>query len=386
MSFFGNSAINRANLHSGVQAFAQAAGGVFVLVFLLKAGVSVPLTLCAQAAWVAQRFLLRPFVLPLARRVGLRRTVIAGTVLEAAVFPIVARVQGLDGWFVALLLVAPIGSVLYWTCYHAYFASLGDEAHRGGQVGAREALNALMGVVAPLIGAWMLVTWGPQPAFWVVAALQTAAALPLLGAPDVAIAREAPGGFRAALLGATLMATDGWFAACWYYVWQIALFVTLKQSFSAYGGAMALAALVGAVGGLTIGRRIDMGHGRAALAVAYGGAGLVTLVKAASLGWPWLAVGANALAAVSAALVIPALMTPIYNLAKVSPCPLRFHIATEGGWDLGCGLGCLAAAGTVALGGSLAAPILLSFVGAAVAFGLLWRRYGEVAAAAAAAP
>ena len=56
MSFFGNSAINRVNLHYAIQAIAAGAGGVFVLAFLLKAGVSVPLTLLTQAGLVAGRF------------------------------------------------------------------------------------------------------------------------------------------------------------------------------------------------------------------------------------------------------------------------------------------------------------------------------------------
>jgi len=36
------------------------AGGIFFLVFMLRAGVPVPVVLCAQAAIVALRFLMRP--------------------------------------------------------------------------------------------------------------------------------------------------------------------------------------------------------------------------------------------------------------------------------------------------------------------------------------
>jgi len=377
MSFFGNRAINRVNLHYGLQQFAQGMGGVFFLVFLLRAGVSVPITLAANAAIVAERFVIRPAILPLAQRIGLRRTLIAGTLMEALAFPLLAEVNGLNWAFYALLLVTPIGSVLYWTCFHAYFATLGDAEHRGGQLGAREALAALVGIVAPLIGAALLIGSGPRIMFWIVAVLQVFAAAPLIGGPDVAVAREAPGGFRAARLGATLLATDGWFAAGYYYVWQIALFVTLDESYSAYGGAMALAALLGAVCGLVIGRRIDLGHGRTALVIACVVAASVVALRAVSLGSPALAVAANALGAVVVALWIPALMTPVYNLAKASPCPVRFHVATEGGWDIGCGLGSLAAAAFAWRGQSLAGGILLAVVGILAALPLLWRHYGR---------
>lgn len=378
MSFFGNAAINRLHLHSAIQALSEGAGGLFILVFLLKAGVSAPLVLCAMAAMTGGRFLLRPFVLPLARRIGLRRTLIAGTVLEAAIFPLLPLVKGPDAVFVAAVLVGPVGSVLYWTCYHAYFASVGDAERRGGQVGMRQAVTTIVGIVAPLLGAWALVFGGPWFAFLGAGAIQMAAALPLLGAPEVPIADEAPGALKAAWLGAALMACDGVFSGGYHYVWQIALFTALGESFTAYGGAMALAALVGAAFSLWIGRRIDAGRGRSAILIALAVAAGVLTLRAVSVGSPWLAVTANAMGALVAAVWIPALMTPIYNLAKDSPCPLRFNVATEGGWDLGCAGACLIGAALVAAGQSFAAPILLGLSGAVTAFVLLWRRYAPV--------
>jgi hypothetical protein len=68
MAFLRNDAINRVNLHYGIQVLAQSAGGIFFLVFLLRAGVSIPVALIAQAAILAGRFFLRPAILPLAKR------------------------------------------------------------------------------------------------------------------------------------------------------------------------------------------------------------------------------------------------------------------------------------------------------------------------------
>jgi DHA1 family inner membrane transport protein len=377
MSFFGNVAINRVNLHYGIQQFAQTAGGIFFLVYMIKAGVPVAMALVAQAAIVAERFVVRSGVVPLARRIGLRRTLMLGTVLEALAFPLLAEIHGVDAAFVALCAITPLGSALYWTCYHAYFAALGDAEARGGQVAFREAMAAIIGIVAPLLGGWLLLTAGPRVAFNVVAGLQVLAALPLIGGPEVPVGEGGANGLRAAGVGAALMATDGWFAACYYYVWQIALFVALDESIAGYAGAVALAAFAGAAVGLLMGRVIDVGHGRRALILAYGvAAGLVAL-RAASLGSPWLAVTANALGAFVNALLIPALMTPIYNRAKASPCPLRFHVGTEGGWDIGCGLGCLTAAGFVAMGQGLAVPLLLALIGGGAAFAMLWREYPQ---------
>jgi hypothetical protein len=378
MSFFGNDAINRVNLHYGVQSFAQGAGGLFILVSLLRAGFSVPATLMAFAAILAGRFVLRPAILPLARRWGLKPMVIIGTLGVACQYAVLGEVRGV-GWPLFLLcVVASVAEVFYWASYHAYFSVLGDAEHRGHQIGAREALVAAIGIVAPLAGSWALVRLGVGPTFATVGLIQAMAVAPLIGAPNVAISRTAPPTLRAAWPGVMLQASDGWLAACFYYVWQIALFVSLGRNLAAYGGAMALAALVGAASGLALGRHIDLGHGRGAVLIAYGLAAFVVVLRAVSVGSPWLAVTANALGPLVAALQAAAMMTVLYNLGQTAPCPLRFQIAAEGGWDAGALGGTLAAAALVSGGQSLAIPLLLGLAGAAAGALLLWRHYPKI--------
>jgi hypothetical protein len=99
-------------------------------------------------------------------------------------------------------------------------------------------------------------------------------------------------------------------------------------------------------------------------------------LRALSVGSPWLAVAANAPGPFVAALLLPAEMTAVYNLAKASPCPFRFHILTEGGWDLGAGAGALIATTLAAFGHSLAISMVLTIPAALIAAGMLWRYYG----------
>jgi DHA1 family inner membrane transport protein len=382
MAYFGNGAVNRVNLHFGIQAFAAGSGGLFALLVLLRAGVSIPLALLAIAAILAFRFMFRPVLLPLAKRWGLKPMLIVGTVGVACQYPLVPQVHGADMALLRFCLVAAAGDVFYWASYHAYFAAIGDAEHRGHQVGAREAVAAIVGIVAPLIGAWSLLTVGPGWTFLAVAAIQALAAVPLLGAPNVTIEREVPGAFRAARFGVAMFVTDGWFVACYNMIWQIALFVTLGQNYASYGGAMALAAVAGAVGGLLLGRHIDRGHGMRAVYLAYGMTSVVVLLRAASVGSPWLAVAANVPGALIAALLTPGLMAPVYNLAKASSCPLRFHIALEGGWDIGACSACLIAAAITGAGGSLALPMLMALPGAVCAVLLLRRYYSSAGSGA----
>ncbi|HTO69986.1 MAG TPA: hypothetical protein VMR31_09020 [Myxococcota bacterium] len=375
MAFLRNRAVNWLYLHSSIRNLAEGMGNAFVLVFLLRAGVSVPASLCAIALIVATRFTVRPAVLVAARRFGLRALVIAGTAGMALQYPVLADVHGTDAALLAYCLVAALGGTFYWTSYHAYFSLLGDAEHRGHQIGANVALGALVGIAAPLAGAWALLELGARAAFGAVAAIQVLAAIPLLATPDVGISPSAPGALRAALPGVGLFMADGWLEASYTLVWQIALFLSLGESLSAYGGAMALAALVGAVGGLWLGRHIDAGHGRRGVEIAFSVLTLTLVLRALSVGTPWLAVAANAVGALTVCLLGPAQMVPVYNLAKASPCALRFHVAAEGGWDVGCASGCLVAAFLVSHGAPLGSVMLLAFVGVAGQVFLLRRTY-----------
>ena len=309
-----------------------------------------------------------------ARRWGLKPLVISGNLVIALQYPLLAEVHGVDQSLLAYCLVSALGDTFYWTSYHSYFALLGDNEHRGHQISASVALAAIVGIVAPLIGAWALGELGPRLAFGATGLVQALAAVPLSATPNVRVPRTAPGALLAALPGVGLFMADGWFAVSYILVWQIALFLSLGASLAAYGGAMALAALVGAVSGLLLGRHIDAGHGRRAVAIAFSVVAVTLILRAVSVGTPWLAVAANALGALASCLLGPTQMTPIYNLATASPCALRFHVAAEGGWDIGCFSGCLVTAALIAHGATLSAVIPLAFLGWAGQL-LLLRRY-----------
>jgi DHA1 family inner membrane transport protein len=376
MSFLGNDAVNRVNLHSAIHALAQSGGFVFFVVYLVRAGVPVPIALCAMAAITAVRFMIRPVLVPLARRFGIKPLLMTGTVAMAMQFPVLAQVHGVNGTLAALCLVTAIGEVFYWPTYNAYFAAIGDPEHRGQQIGAREAIVAVAGVLAPLIGGWALVVFGPHLMFASVAVVQILAVIPLIGAPNVAVPATAPGAFRAARIGVILSAVDGWFDACFIFAWQIALFLSLGESFAAYGGAMALVGLVGAVIGLVMGRHIDLGRGRRAVMIAYACLTAIVLLRSISLGSPLFAIVTNALGAFLGTLLLPA-GAATYNLAKASPCPMRFIVATEAAWDTGCFTCCLIAAGLIEVGVPLSLVILVGIAPLPIAMRVLLGYYGR---------
>ena len=382
MAYFRNNTVNLLNLHYGLHSFALSGSGVFFGVFLLKADVPAPVVLASLALILFGRFLIRPTVLVLARRCGLRPLLIVGTILSGLQYPLLADVQGIGTGLFVLCAVSAVGDTLYWTTYHAYFAALGDPEHRGHQVGAREAAAAIVGIVGPLATGWALTVLGPRVAFGAAAIVMMLAALPIVWTPNVKVAPRVAGTLASAMPGVLLFAADAFFAAGYVFVWQIALFLSLGESFSAFGGAMALAAFAGAVGGLLLGRLIDAGHGARAAWIALIALAGTTVFRAVSVGSAPLAVLANASGALVACLYVPVLGTAIYNQAKRSPCTLRFHIAAEAGWDLGGAGALLIAAGLLLAGVPIGTCILLSLLGATAAFHLLRSYFAAVQQAA----
>jgi hypothetical protein len=300
--------------------------------------------------------------------------------MSAMQYPLLAFVHGVGPALFVLCAMSSAGDTVYWSTYHAYFAALGEGEHRGHHVGVREAIAAMVGIISPLLTGFVLVQFGPAVAFGVTGFVLVLGALPLFWTPDVRVAPQSPGAFRASLSGIKLFLCDGWIVGTGYFVWQLALFLSLGENFLHFGGALALAALVGAIAGMFLGRTIDSGHGTRMTAIALGSYAGLIILRAAALRDPWFAVAANAFASVGSCLYAPTLMTAVYNQEQRSPCTLRFHVATEGGWDVGCASGLMIAALLVWQGTPFPLVLLLPLIGLSFAFTLVrdyYARLGE---------
>ncbi|MCY1671095.1 MFS transporter [Novosphingobium sp. SL115] len=368
--------LRRIYTHTALQSFVEASGGLFVVGFLVKQGLSPALALASFALVLLSRFALRATVLPLAHAHGLRTVLLLGVLIRAISFVTLPFVGGIGAMLVAYILISGLGSVLYWTGYHAYVSAAGSEGAMGRQVSIQQATTATVGIVAPVAGGFLLAGAGPLAGFAIIAALQLCAALPFLGAPNPAIDPASRADPAIVRFGRRLYFAEGLQTGCGVVIWNLALFVTLNQNFESFGGAMALAGIGAAAGSLIIGRLIDGGRGTHSLALAYGlGAG-VLVIKALAWASPLPALIATALGALAAPMLATAMLSPLYAMAQRSRCTLRFNMATEGGWDLGCSVACLVAAVVLASGKGYSLPIAMGLLGtSAIALGLThWYR------------
>lgn len=379
MSYFANRGFNLVYVHAALQAFASYGGEAFAFVYLLNEGIPAPVVLLAIGAMFGSRILFRRLVLPLVRRVGLRRALVVAILAEAATYPILSQITG-TGWLLfGYLALWAFSSSLYWTTYHSYVALMGDTHARGKQTSAIELIGMGMGILAPAVTGLLLTTFSPEVAFGTVAAAMALSAVPVLMGPDLAVADQAEMPREARIAARTILFADGLRSGSFHFTWLIALFLTLGSSYAAFGGAMALSGLAGAVGGLVLGRAIDLGRGLGAVQIGF--AALTVAAVARLFGWPIpvLAVAANAAAALAWPLYATAFNARVYNLARQSPCPLRFHIVAEGGWDLGTCLSCLAGATLLYMGFDFHLPLAIGVLGCGLGYLTIARTFRPAA-------
>jgi MFS family permease len=354
MAFLSNKSVNLANLHSMTHSMALSVAGMFFVAFLLKAGVRPHHVLLVVAATLAARMALRPLSLATIRRVGMRRTMMLGTVLNAAQFVPLGLADGLGPAVWVWALSSALADIFYWLPYHAYFACIGDAEHRGKQLGVRQALSAVCDVLGPVTGGLLVSHCGVWASLAVGATVSLAGLWPLLHLPDVDAGPPVRPRLWSPRPGANLFFADAWIAAGTVFAWQIVLFHTMNDDFTALGLVASAAGVVTVLTNLTVGKLVDRGHGMTInrLSMAVFAASLVVRVVAVDATTATVATLINAFVL---CLYIPSLMAEVYNRAKASESALAFHFEAEGAWDMGGILGCLLAALVTVVAGSNAA-------------------------------
>ena len=376
MKFFANPNIHRLAAHSALHQLAWCVSGVFLVAFLLRAGVTPAAIFLAVAGVRVLRFVLRPLVLQVIPSLGLRRTLMLGTLLFALQYPALALVDGAGPALMLYCAILALGESFYYPCYHSAFAALGDAEHRGSQLGVTQALSRIGSVMGPAVGGLALAAFGPWAAFGAAALIGAAAVLPLRGMAEIPVERASTQDIIAAARhGVFLFLTDGWITTCTTVAWDIIMFRALGARFDAFGGALAAAALIGALGGVLLGRFIDTRRARHAAWINAAAAAGIVVFKAFCGETPATVVVVASLSAILAALYTPSLMAAVYNDAKHSACPMRFQFAAEACWDIGSVLACLAAAAACIGGLPLQAIIVLALPVVAAQAALLNGRY-----------
>lgn len=336
MALFTNADTYRLQMHTGLHQLAINMSAVFSSAYLLKIGLSFSQVFMAYGGMLAFRFLVRPAMLLFVPAVGVKPTLIAGTVLIALQYLTIAFVDAFDWKLIAYSLFGGLASMVYWTAFHPAFAAAGERHDRGRQMGARQSLTAAASIAGPGVTGFILTLFGPWAAFGSAALVTLIAAIPLFAIANTPVLKTPPpGSWQAPRLASGLFFADGFLWMGAGTAWMMVLFERLGSRYDAYGSALAAAAVAAALASWLTGRSIDLGRGHRAV--------LLTVVLATAVFSMRALVGANVSAIIGVAiastitigLYMPSLMTVFYHEAKAAPCAFRFQMAAEAAWDAG---------------------------------------------------
>lgn len=375
MAYFANHAMNLLNVHYCIRAAGQEMANLFALSYLYKQGMSLAAVCYTYTLFFSVRLVFRPLVVRLCAKKGVHFCLVAGACLFAVRYLTLIGVSGVNFWVFAFLVVSGFTEAFYWAPYHAYFGVIGAKEDRGSNIGVREAFSALISVVAPVCGGFLL-NINRILAFSFSSLLILLSIYPLMLAPEIPLPKRLnrqeckacdKTGFR-------FFFADGIFSQP-ISVWPLVVFMMLSENYGEFGLILGLAAVFKAAGNMVFGRLIDCGKGLMMCYIGYGLHIAVALVRIFFARTIPVVVGCDFFIAIAYCFSLSSFMTPVYNSVKKSAHPLYFMYYAEKGWDFS-GAFIMLAAGTLAhFGPDLRYILFFTIIGAAAQIALVRRYY-----------
>lgn len=213
--------------------------------------------------------LLSPFSGKMITKIGVKHSMLASSPFIFLYFLGLWKIELLGDFFIVLVPVAVIHSLLYWTAFHIDFSKFSETARLGRQLSYRHTVAALSAAASPFVGGVIITQAGYPVLFGIVLILLFVSMFPLFLSKDeheryTDSFQKAFGEMFQKKYKNKVIAffAEGGEGVAQTVVWPIFLFV-IAVSYSAIGAISSLAFLGGVVFALFMGRVIDkMGSAR----------------------------------------------------------------------------------------------------------------------------
>ncbi|HLG23493.1 MAG TPA: MFS transporter [Candidatus Nanoarchaeia archaeon] len=336
LPFLIEKSVNFLNIHYLIKEFGHILVLFFNLIYLYKNGLNLWQVFTVLALTLMCRFMLRPISLYLTFRIGLRKMIIFGALNFAILYQVLYLVNGFNIWLFIYIVYSALADTFYWLPFHTYYALTGDQKNKGKHLGTREAFLSLGGVLNPLLGSFLIVSFGFYALFFVASIFAIISVLPLLKIPDIKLEKipikEAFG--KISKKGFWLFLGDGMYSVGMVFVWPLVIFLIFND-YIVFGWLITIAMLLQSMGFLLFGRMIDDGHGRKISSIAQIFAVLVLAGRAIFAYTIPTIIVFDFFAAVSNSFYLPNVLSVIYTSSRQSKNPLWYQFFAESGWDIG---------------------------------------------------
>ena len=373
-----NKTVNLLNLHSGLQHFSSNIYDVFGAVYLLTQGLSFTVVSLAFAGGCLLRNLFRIFSLFLSEKIGLKRALIFGTILNSGLFLIISKVNGINSWLYFYIFYSVLCDITYWLPYHTYYSVAGDDEKRGKQIGAKLSLISLFKISAPLVGGIIITHLGFFALSITSILVSLLSIIPLLFTKDIIPNKSIDWKGALKIVGKKgfIMRMGDGILYIHTFIWTIVIFY-IARNYVVFGGLVTFELFSTTLLFLLLGYFIDKGKGKIITYIGLISTGIVILLRALWITTIPGIILSDIVLAFGMAFYSSSFEVGFYNLAKQSTNALWFQFFSELGWDIGA-MVCLAlSAFLYAIGIPLQFILIISVAGLFINYGVLKKFYSQ---------
>ena len=376
-----NKTINYINIHFGLQRFAETIALTFGPIYLYKIGISIPWIFLIWAAMFGTRFFIRPFMLQLLPKIGLKKSIIIGSIIYAITYPSFLLINGLNFALLLPILLVAIVDVSYWLPYHTYFGIMGDSEDRGKQHGVRNALIQIGNILAPLLGGSLMYYYGFIGNSLIAFLFFIICLIPLFFIEEV-FPKKAfsfkEGLAKTGKRGFVIYGLEGFTTATFHFTWVLVLYFLMGENTLSTGGVIALTTVIHIIVSYFIGHNLDLQHEandaitektkkrmlqHTPFYLIGGIMSFIGIIGKTFFTWTLPSILlVEVFVMLSQALLSPYINVIVYNEQKESEQPLWYQYLAETGWDVGSVFGYTAIAALVYFGGDLRYGMLFALI------------------------
>lgn len=170
-----------------MNSFAVSLIGIFVPIYLLTLGFALVTVIGFLAIYYAGLGLLTPFFGRFASKAGLKHVILYSAPMTVLYYILLVAIEHFTlGWEV-LMAVGLLGGIsfgMYWVSLNAEFVKNSHKIHRGMETARLIAYPKLAAIVAPVIGAFLITSWGYDVLFVMVMVILGLSIAPLFATND----------------------------------------------------------------------------------------------------------------------------------------------------------------------------------------------------------
>tara|TARA_Y100000310_G_scaffold321543_1_gene379297 strand:+ start:250 stop:1356 length:1107 start_codon:yes stop_codon:yes gene_type:complete len=253
--------LNELYISTGIRAFALALVGIFIPIYLINIGYTIPNVLFFFALISLIIVMVMPLVSKFVSYVGIKHSMLYSIPLMIIGYLLLYTLEQYAWPLWLLAIFFGVSNAIYWFAYHLDFSKFSDFKKRGSEVGRARIVTSVFLILGPAVGGFLLTFVGFKAVFIISAIILALSTLPLFASKDVhePVNFSLKGLFKGqsfkdflAFFGLGVESGIG------LIIWPIFIFFTIMNSFHSMGLVFTLSLFFSTILIFVVGRLADM--------------------------------------------------------------------------------------------------------------------------------